>query len=255
MKKLTSIYILTLVLVLFGCTKDSTNTNKNDASGKAGSLAQMITIDHYLYVINQSDLMIYDVENPLQPVYQNTVNVGFGIETIFPFGNHLFIGSTTGLYIYDITNPTSPSLATEAPVEHFTACDPVVANDEYAYVTLNSLRQQCGNSIQNNVLLTYDISDIENTVEVNSLSMTGPKGLALSQTHLYVCDENEGVIVFDISETPEAPMPIDTLAGFTANDIILDNSLMMVVCEDGLRQFDISNPTDIVPLSFMSTND
>lgn len=255
MKEITISLLFSLTFILFGCTKTAVDTTRNNNTGKAGSLAKMITIDHYLYIINRSELMIYNVENPLQPVYQNTVNVGFGIETLFPFGNNLFIGSTTGLYIYDLTNPTSPTLATESPVEHFTACDPVVANDEYAYVTLNSLRQECGNTINTNVLITYDISDIENTIEVNSQLMMGPKGLALSPTHLYVCDENIGVVIFDISETPESPLAVDTLAGFTANDIVLDNSLMMVVCDDGLRQYDISNPSEIVQLSFMSTNE
>lgn len=254
MKNLSSILLIFLALTLYNCNKGDANPNKN-ANGKAGSTAKMITVGHYLYVINKSELMVYDVQNSLEPNYVNTVDIGFGIETIFPFGDNLFIGSSTGLYIYNITDPTAPVLATEEPVDHFTACDPVVANNNYAYVTLNSLRTDCGNTTNVNLLLTYDISDIENTTEISSQEMTGPKGLAISDTRLFVCDETEGIVIFDITETPEHPESIGTISGFTANDIIIDNTLMMVVCEDGLRQYDITDNNNITLLSYINTHE
>lgn len=254
MKKYNYILLIALTLIFANCTKSNSGSEKN-ATGKAGSTARMITVGHYLYVINHQDLMVYNVQNPMEPNYINTVNLGFGIETIYPFGEHLFIGSETGLYIYDITDPTHPVMATEEVVEHFTACDPVVANENYAYVTLNSLRMECGNTANINLLIVYDISDISNTEEVASYAMEGPKGLAISDTHLYVCDASDGIVIFDISETPENPQQIGTIEGFTANDIILDNNQMMVVCDDGLRQYDVTNQENIELLSFMSTND
>jgi len=256
MKKLTIIIITIASLTFIGCERSADATFVDSTvTGQAGSLAKMVAVDNNLFVINEQELLIYDISNSLSPVYQNKVDVGFGIETIFPFANHLFIGSVDGMYIYDITDPVNPFLTTEQQVEHITACDPVVANENYAYLTLNTLRTTCGNLVPTNVLMTYDISDINNVVEVNARNMEGPKGLAIDGDHLFVCDASSGIKVFDLSEDPSFPIQIGIIPDFTGNDIVLDNGLMMVVCDDGLRQFDYSDINNITAVSFISTNE
>ncbi len=42
----------------------------------------------------------------------------------------------TGVSIYDNTNPSSPSLL--STLAHFTGCDPVVAQGNYAYYTIHA---------------------------------------------------------------------------------------------------------------------
>jgi len=257
MRKLTIIGLIAIATIFVSCTKDSADTRSLDSTvnGQAGSLAKMVTVDNYLYVINDQELIIFDITNPLAPQEQNTVNIGFGIETIFPFADHLFIGSVDGLYIYDITDPINPFMTTEEQVQHITGCDPVVANENFAYVTLNTLRNTCGNLIPANVLLTYDISDINNVYQVSSLDLTGPKGLGIDGDLLFICEASQGILVFDLSENPMQPSLMTTIPGFTANDVVLDNGLMMVVCEDGLRQFNYSDLENIELLSFLSTNE
>lgn len=256
MNRVLLIGILVFTVFATSCTKENAGThNLSEPAGQGGSLAKMITVGQYLYVINQSKLLVYDVQNPLEPVFQSTTDVGFGIETIFPFGDYLFIGSNNGMYIYDLTSPTNPTLATENVVEHITGCDPVVANENYAYVTLNTNRVMCGTMESNNVLLTFDISSIQNTFQVSSQNMAGPKGLALDGDRLFVCDATNGIVIFDLSIDPQMPLAVDSLLGFTGNDIILSNNIMMVVCDDGLRQFDYSNMNDINQISFLSTDD
>ena len=67
----------------------------------------------------------------------NKVNVGsWNVETIFPFKDKLFIGSQNGMFVYNINNADNPSLVGQ--FSHVQSCDPVIADDDYAYVTLRT---------------------------------------------------------------------------------------------------------------------
>lgn len=76
--------------------------------GVAGSMARFALVDQYLYIIDGRDLQLYSVGDIAKPSFFNSVNIGFGIETIFPYGDKLFIGSQTGMFIFDNSSPSSP---------------------------------------------------------------------------------------------------------------------------------------------------
>jgi len=249
--KLNIILVLFGVLALVSCSKDANTTIQN---GTSGSLAKMIVLNDYLYVIDNKTLSTFDISNAAVPISTHKVDVGFGIETLFPFANYLFIGSSDGLYIYDISNPASPKPAAESQVSHFTACDPVVANANYAYVTLNSLRTNCGNTFAVNELQIVNVQNILQPFVENIMEMKGPKGLGIDGNHLFICEENIGVVVYDLTN-PLIPNPIDTLSGFVANDVIAEYGNLMIVCEDGLRQFDYSDINNISFTSYLNLND
>ena len=238
--------IILLLLFLSSCGKDTTIV----PNGKSGSLAKMISVGDYLYVIDVKDLKTFDISDNLNPIQKSVVDVGLGIETIFPFANYLFIGSREGLYIYDISNPEKPVEASAERVEHFTSCDPVVANNNYAYVTLSSVSVDCRVG-ELNELQVVDIQDIFKPVVIKKIPMQGPKGLGLDGDKLFICDSDLGVVVFDLLD-PDAPTVITTLSGFTANDVIVDNGRLLVVCDDGLRQFNYTNIDSIYQISHLS---
>ena len=50
--------------------------------------------------------------------------------------NRLFIGSQTGMFIYNLSNPDNP--VQDGQFNHVRSCDPVIADEKYAYVTLRS---------------------------------------------------------------------------------------------------------------------
>lgn len=251
--KNTLFSLLSIVLIL-SCSKDSVETTFNSDTGKSGSLARMIVVGNYMYVVDNENLKTFDISTANNPISKSSTQVGFGIETIFPFANYLFIGSTDGMYIYNINNPAIPVLASSGKVDHFRSCDPVVANENHAYVTLNTLNTNCGNSIIINELQIVDIEDVLHPFVVNKIPLAGPKGLGIDGVNLFICDKDFGVIIFDLSD-PVSPLPIDTLKGFTANDLIPDNGNLLVVCNDGLRQFDYSNINNISLTSYLDIND
>jgi hypothetical protein len=105
--------------------------------------------------LDYNTIEVIDISDPSAAEIKGNVNVGFGVETIFPYKDKLFIGSVDGMYIYDLANPQVPKKLGEA--RHVRSCDPVVANDSVAYVTLRG-SGNCGAATDG--LYTYTTSPI-----------------------------------------------------------------------------------------------
>jgi hypothetical protein len=210
-------------------------TNRSDATGTGGSMARFTIVEPFLYALHDSYIQLVRIDDPVNPSLWSTVDVGWGIETIFPYGNYLFIGSTTGMFIYDNTDPENPTRL--SAFAHVTSCDPVVVQGDYAYVTLRA-GSFCGGGV--NRLDILDIADLTDPLMVESYSMQGPFGLGIDGSTLFVCDGVAGLKVYDVTD----PMNIDLLAFETSNetyDVILIPPLAIVVGPDGLDQYDYSD--------------
>ena len=245
MKKL--FYILFASVVLFSCDSDS-NSNGNDlgsAIGQGGSLASFIIAGNYLYTVDDQSLNVFSIIDSENPVKVNDIQIGFRIETLFSYKQYLYIGSQNGMFIYSIENPEEPQYL--SGVDHFTACDPVVANYSYAFVTLHS-NTDCGNDI--NVLEIYDVTDVLTPVLISSRNLTNPIGLALYNDYLFVCDDE--VKIFDVSN-PEASVLVTTI-NRDVFDVIIKNNLLILIGKNGLHQYrlDENNIENIVALSTIS---
>src|SRR5688500_12067850 len=85
-----------LFLVLCGCDKSASDSKfyNGGGTGVGGSLARFTIAGNYLYTVDQTDLKVFDISDPANPVFRRSIPVGFEIETIFPFKDRLFIGST-----------------------------------------------------------------------------------------------------------------------------------------------------------------
>ncbi len=205
------------------------------ATGTGGSMARFTIVDPFLYALHDSYIQLVRIDDPVNPSLWSTVDVGWGIETIFPYGDYLFIGSTTGMFIYDNTDPENPKQL--SAFAHVTSCDPVVAQGDYAYVTLRA-ESFCGGGV--NRLDILDISDLTNPLMVESYAMQGPFGLGIDGATLFVCDGVAGLKVYDATD----PMNIDLIAFETSNetyDVILIPPLAIVVGPDGLDQYDYTD--------------
>lgn len=243
MKQFFSIIII--LIVLFGCSSDqNTNDSGNfSENGQGGSLARFVIKGNYLYTVDIYGLNVFNVMDQLQPVKVNSVPIGFNIETLFSFKDYLYIGSQNGMFIYSVENPENPTYLSD--VQHFTACDPVVANYTHAFVTLHA-NIGCGNTI--NVLETYDVTDVLNPVLISSRNLTRPIGMGLYQNYLFVCDDE--VKIFDVAD-PENSVLIHSL-NRNAFDMIIYDNLLILIGEDGLFQYDLDE-NDITNMSELST--
>lgn len=234
------------ILLVFSCSENNDSVSAEvSGDGQGGSLATFTLKGDYLYTVDFFNLSVFNVSDVLNPVKVNTIDVGFNIETLFSFKEYLFIGSQDAMYIYDVTNAELPKLLSRS--NHFRACDPVVANDTNAYVTLHS-NAICGGAI--NELKTYNIEDIENPILLNTRGLTQPKGLSLyGNDYLLVCDNS--VKIFDVSN-PSNSKYVDEIDTQGAIDIIIRNDHAFIISEFTIEQYQL-NSNDITNVSHVST--
>ncbi|NME69210.1 LVIVD repeat-containing protein [Flammeovirga aprica] len=249
MNKLNIITQVLAILILFSCSENM--ENGSDASsesgiGQGGSLATFAIKGDYLYTVEYEKLKVFSLQDPQAPVLVNNIWVGFEIETLFSYKEFLYIGSRGGMYIFSLENPEEPR--NRASVQHFTACDPVVANDTLAFVTLHS-NSNCGNNI--NQLEIYDIKDADNPVLLNTRGLIEPKGLGLYGNYLIVCDDE--IKVFEIKEGQEGEVAFVTSIDKEAFDVIIQNDLLIAVGNEGVYQYTLYKNDNTFLVGHLST--
>lgn len=204
--------------------------------GVAGSLARFALIDNRMYTVSHNDLKVFTIAAPASPFFVSSVSLQQGnIETIFPYKNKLFIGSQSGMFIFDVSNPDQPQKSSQ--FTHARSCDPVIADDKYAYVTLFGGSFCGGFSNQLNVI---DIRNFNNPLLVKSYNLTSPRGLSKDGNLLLICDGKDGLKIFDAGNASQVSL-IRQVGGFEASDVTAIQGLAIVVAKDGLYLIDYSN--------------
>jgi hypothetical protein len=210
----------------------SFSSDKSGANGKAGSMAKMAIQNGWLYGISNFNLQVIDLSQADKPVLSKTIHTNAVNETVFPFKDKLFIG------------PQFQSMFSHARV-----CDPVIADDTHAYVTLRSNGLTCmGNLNEMNVL---DIRNVQSPILLKTYPFTHPKGLSKEGNTLMVCDGEIGVKIYDASN-PENIKLLQNLALEDAYDVICFNNIAYISAKDGLYQFNFSKPDQTKLISKIS---
>ena len=225
--------------------EDAVALNKASV-GVAGSMASMVLMNNYLYAISEMhSLGIIDVTNPSAPKLDSSFFAGFDLQTIYPFQDKLFLGSAIGMFMYDVSDPAHP--VSIGQFEHGQACDPVISDGDYAYVTLHA-GDGCGG--EQNELDVINIQDLTNSKLAKTYSLIKPTGLSKDGNTLFVCD-GTAVKVYNAAN----PLALRLLQQIKSNDpydVIASNKKAMVVSADGLYQYDYSNLNNIRLLSFFA---
>jgi hypothetical protein len=214
--------------------------------GVGGSMARFGLYDDYLYIVDNSKLYVFDVSDLKNPVDLGEKAIGWNIETMFIYNHHMFLGTTTGMLVYSLEIEEDPTFVSR--YTHITSCDPVVVQNDLAYVTLHS-GGFCANSVNRlDVIRMKD--NYTKTDLIASYPMANPHGLGIDGDILFVCDAGAGLKVFNASD----PLTIDEhqLAVFPdidAKDVIpLDNYLFMIG-SGGFYLYDYSDLGNIYLIS------
>lgn len=192
-------------------------------TGQGGSLARFKIVGDYLYAVEWSSINIFDISDLDNPKAREEVYTTGAIETIYNQGDILFLGGPQGMYIYDITSPEKPTYISE--FVHGTACDPVVVDGDYAYVTLKG-DNFCGNTESG--LYIVNLKDLKNPVLQKFYPLKGPNGLGFKDDKLFICDGSDGLKVYDKSNVDDLKL-LNHFEDIVAYDVIpLQNSLLMI---------------------------
>lgn len=233
------------------CYMDALNSSagpaKSSAStGTAGSMAGMVLLKDHLYAITEMhSLGIVDVTNESEPTADTSFFAGFDLQTIFPFEDKVFLGSAIGMFMFDVSDPVHP--VSVGQFSHGRACDPVIADGHYAYVTLHA-GSYCGGDA--NELNVIDITDIKNSQLVKTYQLIKPTGLSKDGDLLFVCDGTE-VKLYNAANPSDLKI-LQQIKSTDPYDVIATNNTAMVVCPDGLYQYDYSDVNNIKQLSFFA---
>ncbi|TNE55702.1 MAG: hypothetical protein EP338_02715 [Bacteroidetes bacterium] len=231
------------------CEVMTLNTSLQKSSGmsvgQAGSIAQMAIVNDYLYAMENSVLNNFDLSNPSDPQEGEELPLSWDVETLFPHEDKLFVGTTSGMMILSTENPAQPTKM--GSIRHARACDPVVVQGEYAYVTIRSGGPCSGVSNQLDII---DISDCSSPMLMRSYQLKNPHGLGIDGKLLFVCDGKKGLKVFDATEPENAgDHLIKRFGQIQATDVILLGDVAILIGDDGLYQYDYSDPENIRLLS------
>ena len=213
--------------------------------GVGGSMARFLTYDNFLYTLESTyKLKSIDISNPGEPVVKNEQHLWGNVETLFISEGYMYVGTSGGMHILSLEEPSVPILL--STYQHITACDPVVVEGDYAYVTLRS-GNWCGGNL--NLLEVIDIADRYHPKRLASFAMTEPYGLGIDNATLFICEGEHGLKVFDASIPGKiASNKIAEFTDIQAYDVIPLSSYLFTIGKDGFYIYDYSDLSDITLL-------
>lgn len=214
--------------------------------GMGGSMARFTIARERLYTVGNQNLDVFNIVNANDPVGVARRNLGWNIETIYPFAGKLFIGSQTGMFIYSISNPDNP--VQNGQFSHARVCDPVIADNQYAYVTLRSGNTCVGFTNQLDII---SLNNNNNPTLVKSYALTNPYGLSKDGNTLFICDGRDGLKIYNAANVSSLQL-VKQFPGIETYDVIAFNNNALVVAKDGIYQYDYSDLNNIVLKSKMT---
>ena len=233
--------------VFYDAASAAYSSAKNNVVGVGGSMSRFAISNNFLYGVSTTELFAFDINQADDPQLTSRSHMGgWNIETIYPFQNKLFIGSSNGMFIYDLSNPARPSQ--QGQFSHVRSCDPVIADDAYAFVTLRSGTQCQGFTNQLEVL---NISKLTQPSLLKIYPMTNPHGLSKDGDLLFICDGKDGLKVYDAANVNNLQLA-KTIGSMETYDVIAQNGLAIVVASDGLYQYAYTDKDHINLLSKIS---
>lgn len=218
--------------------------SRGASTGTGGSMARFAISGDHLYAVDWNNLVTFDI-SASEPVKQDHQGVGWMIETIFPYKQNLFVGSANAMYIYDISNPASPNRL--SVFRHATACDPVVVEGDYAYVTLRD-GEHCPNVTGNNQLEVIDVSDLLNPKRIGIYKMLHPHGLGIDNGDLFISEGDHGLKIMDASN-PYNVKEVRHIQDIRTFDVIPNDGVLIVTGPTGIIQYDYSDVQNLRELS------
>ncbi|KOY88154.1 hypothetical protein AD998_10830 [bacterium 336/3] len=209
----------------------SSETSSSGNQNQAGSMASFIAVGNYLYTVEPDKMYVFDISNGQKTTLINTIKLDWGVETVFASDGKLFLGTMTGMRIYSLQTPINPQFL--GVFEHPIACDPVVVQNNLAYVTTRS-GNICANA--QNQLDIVSIADPQNPQLIKSYEMQNPHGLAVKGDDLIVCEGAFGFKKFDVNDPKNIILQKKNSELYSFDVIMLPNSFL-IASRSGIYQY------------------
>lgn len=222
---------------------NSSGGSSGGSTGVNGSMSRFGLYKDYLYVVLNDYMSIFNLAGDEPEKAVENMYIGGSVETIFSYKDCMFMGTPTGMMIYSVADPLKPEY--QSMMWHVYGCDPVVVENDIAYVTVHS-GNNCGQNF--NELIILNVKDVKNPQPIVSYTMTKPKGLGIDNGTLFLCDDGLKIYNAEDSQTLMANR-LAHYSGMEGYDVIPHDNVLMMIADDGIYQYDYSNLKEIKQLS------
>lgn len=213
--------------------------------GIGGSYAKFQIKNNALYTLEDWKLNIFNIDNPNEIVFDHSLYLNTWVsgrfETLFIQKQYLFVGSTDGMYVIDVLDEFNPQFISQ--FTHGTSCDPVVVNQNTAYITIRG-SNTCG-AIESQINV-IDISNINQPTLSSTYLIDQPYGLGYHNNTLYVCSNTDGLTVFDASNTE---LVLQNTYEYDIKDVIPLETHLITVGDQKIIQFSYENDFELNVIS------
>lgn len=232
-----------------GAMEDFAAAGNAAGVGTGGSYARFQIHGNALYTIESWQLNVFNIANADSAFYDKAVYMtewfgGGEFETLFSQKEFLFVGSTTGMFVINATDEFNPYFM--SGFSHATACDPVVVNENTAYITVRG-GTSCG-AIQDQVNV-IDITDMANPTLTSTYLLDQPYGLGVRQNTVYVCCGTQGLKIFNAEG---GTLTLENSYADNVTDVIPLASHLIAVGPNTIRQYSYGADYTLQPLSVVN---
>ncbi|HPH01986.1 MAG TPA: hypothetical protein PK297_03440 [Spirochaetota bacterium] len=235
----------------YGCGSCyQSDTVGNFSSGSTGgSLARFAVAGDYLYTLRSGRIKVFQlrggIASPVDPLSLGEYSTAWDIETIHSALGNLFMGAASGVHVYSLSNPEAPVRI--GGLTHVRARDPIVVEEPYAYVTLRDGNFSDGGPLSR--LEVLRLNDLTNMERIRTIGVGAPYGLAAKSGYVYVCDRENGVLVYSQPATNTLAGPGAKIGGIDPRDAIIRDSTLLVNGRGEVLLYSIAEPLQPVLLS------
>jgi len=215
-------------------------------SQKSGMNQRLVKKNDHLYALGEDRIEVYNI--PGIPTFAGSSTKERGDISIQATNDYLWLGSFTKITSYTLANPDYP-INTSWWLDH-ALCSPMVVDGNRVYKSLYT-GSPCNDGLDQ--LHITDISDIHFPAVEATHDLHNPQGLALDQNLLFVGEGSGGLKVYDRTDDLNLlDHLLDHVTSIEPHDVYAEDDIATLTCEDGIYQYDYSNPENLVLLSHIS---
>ncbi len=214
-------------------------TTTQGGTGGAGSLSQMMVYGKTLYVLSGAEgnqngiLTTFDLSDRKNPRIRQVIQLNNGPEALQRHDNLLLIAGRDGVVTASLGIESRPRLLGEfrqnCPVNR----DPIVVQGSIGYRTIivQGRRINCTSRLE-----VLDLSQPHQPMLRATYPIQNPRGLSVLGDRLFVADEYQGVLVFDIGDKIN-PSVVGTWAMPGVKDIVLSDFDLYAMSGSEIKTF------------------
>lgn len=216
-------------------TMSSSSTGSSAGYDQNKFMSRFIVLENYLYCIDNSDIVVFDITHAKDPVFVKRINIGFSIEMVSLQEKMLFVGGENKKSIFRIDEVLKPTFVSS--LNRISSTDPIVVEDARAFTTKRIGGQS---SSTENALQVLSVSNASQPQFLGSITIDRPYGLAVDRNFVFVATGAAGVKIIDAHD-PQQMTQIGEIGSINVFDVVKRDRIIFAIGAYGIYIFDTAD--------------